>query len=94
MIFVVAVHLVYLSEEYFPLKNYKICSLDSCKWMKTDSLESDTKSQALSLLTGLWKVVILVSHNQLCYPCGKLVLGSEVWNLTLFRWEMLLDLST
>lgn len=75
MIFVVAVHLVYLSEEYFPLKNYKICSLDSCKWMKTDSLESDTKSQALSLLTGLWKVVILLSTISSATLVGNLSLG-------------------
>lgn len=75
MIFVVVVHLVYLSEEYFPLKNYKICFLDSCKWMKTDSLESDTKSQAMSLLTGLWKVVILVSTITSATLVGNLSLG-------------------
>lgn len=75
MIFVVAVHLVYLSEEYFPLKIYKICSLDSCKWMKTDSLESDTKSQAMSLLTGLWKVVILLSTISSATLVGNLSLG-------------------
>lgn len=75
MIFAVAVHLVYLSEEYFPLKNYKICSLDSCKWMKTDSLESDTKSQAMSLLTGLWKVVILLSTISSATLVGNLSLG-------------------